>query len=64
MENILVSFDGGVAKVSINRPDKKNSLTGHMYKAMDDAFKEARNREDIKVVHLCGEGGIFSAGNE
>ena len=64
MENILVSFDAGVAKVSINRPDKKNSLTAQMYKTMDDAFKEARNREDIKVVHLCGEGGIFSAGND
>ena len=64
MENILVSFNAGVAKVSINRPNKKNSLTGQMYQTMDDAFKEARNREDIKVVHLCGEGGIFSAGND
>ena len=51
MENILVSFNDGVAKVSINRPDKKNSLTGQMYKNMDDAFKEARNREDIKVYY-------------
>ena len=64
MKNILVSFDAGVAKVSINRPDKKNSLTAYMYKTLDDAFKEARNREDIKVVHLCGEGGVFSAGND
>ena len=59
MENILVSFDAGVAKVSINRPDKKNSLTGYMYKTMANAFNEARKREDIKVVHLCGEGGYF-----
>ena len=57
-------FPIDLAKISINRPDKKNSLTGHMYKTMDDAFKEARKREDIKVVHLCGEGGIFSAGND
>ncbi|MFL2799855.1 MAG: enoyl-CoA hydratase [Paracoccaceae bacterium] len=64
MKNILVSFNAGVAKVSINRPDKKNSLTGQMYKIMDDAFKKARDREDIKVVHLVGEGGIFSAGND
>ena len=64
MENILVSANDGVAKVSINRPDKKNSLTGQMYKTMDDAFKEARDTEDIKVVHLVGEGGIFSAGND
>ena len=47
MENILVSFDSGVAKVSINRPHKKNSLTGQMYQTMDNAFKEARKREDI-----------------
>ena len=64
MENILVSFNAGVAKISINRPHKKNSLTGQMYRTMDDAFKEARNREEIKVVHLCGEGGVFSAGND
>ena len=53
MDNILVSFNAGVAKVSINRPDKKNSLTGRMYKTMDDAFKEARNREDtVSYTHL------------
>jgi enoyl-CoA hydratase/carnithine racemase len=64
MESILVSFNSGIAKISINRPDKKNSLTSEMYRALDDAFKQSRERDDIKVVHLTGEGGTFSVGND
>lgn len=62
--DVLVSFDEGVCTITFNRPRKKNALTVAMYAAIVAAFEQARERADIRVLLLRGEGSVFTAGND
>ncbi|NEU11537.1 enoyl-CoA hydratase [Methylobacterium sp. BTF04] len=54
----------GVRLIRIDRPEKKNALTGAMYKAMRDALVGADASETIGAVVFAGAPGAFSAGND
>ena len=61
---IVVSRDGGVQVVRINRPDKKNALTRAMYDAMTAALTAGDADPDVAVHLITGTGGVFTAGND
>ena len=63
-QDILVHTEAGVMTVTINRLDKKNSLTAAMYAAMADALEAAARDDATRVVVLQGHETIFSAGND
>jgi enoyl-CoA hydratase/carnithine racemase len=63
-QDILVHTEAGVMTVTINRLDKKNSLTAAMYAAMADALEAAAQDATTRVVVLQGHETIFSAGND
>ena len=63
-EHIETRRDGAVLSVRINRPDKKNALTGAMYEAMIAAFDEADGDATIGAILISGSGGCFTAGND
>jgi enoyl-CoA hydratase/carnithine racemase len=54
----------GVRLIRIDRPDKKNALTGAMYDAMRDALVKADASEVIGAIVFAGATGAFSAGND
>lgn len=56
---IEVHEKDGLVTVTINRPDKANSLTAEMLADLVDAMKGAR---DAPAVILTGRGKVFSAG--
>ncbi|MEZ5684420.1 MAG: enoyl-CoA hydratase/isomerase family protein [Paracoccaceae bacterium] len=58
---IRVQKEDGLWTVTIDRPDKANSLTGAMLREIADAA-EAAAREGARVFVLRGEGKVFSAG--
>jgi len=64
MPDILVSDDGPVRTVRMNRPEKKNALTLAMYDAMAQAIEEAGQRADIHCVLIAGHDSGFCAGND
>jgi enoyl-CoA hydratase/carnithine racemase len=64
MPDILVSDDGPVRTVRMNRPDKKNALTLAMYDAMAQAIEEAGQRADIRCLLIAGHDSGFCAGND
>ena len=64
MTDILTHAEAGVLTVTINRLDKKNSLTSAMYGAMADALQAAADDASLRVVLLQGHETIFSAGND
>jgi len=63
-EQITVERDGGVATVTLNRPDKLNALTAVMSDELIDAFTRAREDSDIRAVVVTGAGRGFCAGQD
>ena len=62
--DVLIHADGGVLTLTLNRVDKKNSITAAMYAAMADALAQAADNPDVRVVVIQGHVTIFSAGND
>lgn len=63
-DHILKSRSGAVLEVRLNRPDKRNAITVAMYAALADAFEDAAADDDIRVVTIAANGGLFTAGND
>lgn len=64
-EEILFSYYDGIAKISINRPHKRNAFTPLTVKEMSEAMELARQDERVGVVILTGEGGeAFCSGGD
>ncbi|MCF8478115.1 MAG: crotonase/enoyl-CoA hydratase family protein [Pseudolabrys sp.] len=64
MPDILITDDGPVRTIRINRPDKKNALTLPMYEAMAEAIGEAHNKDAIRCLLIAGCPDVFCAGND
>jgi len=64
MTDILIDTTEGVMTLTINRPDKKNSLTQAMYGALADGLVQAAADPAIRVAVIQGHVAIFSAGND
>jgi len=64
MPDILVTDDGLVRTIRMNRPEKKNALTLAMYDAMAAAIEELARRLDIRCLLITGSDGVFCAGND
>ena len=64
MSDILVHTEAGVTTITLNRVDKKNSITSAMYATMADALDQAQADAAVRVVLLQGDVTIFSAGND
>ncbi len=54
--DILYHKCGGVAKVTINRPEKRNAFRPETVSEMMDAFNDAREDAEIGVILLTGAG--------
>ncbi len=64
MSDILIHTEAGITTITLNRVDKKNSITSAMYSAMADALAQAQDDPAVRVVVLQGDMTIFSAGND
>ncbi|MGE0331411.1 MAG: enoyl-CoA hydratase [Ramlibacter sp.] len=64
MSDILSHTEAGVTTITLNRVDKKNSITADMYGAMADALQAAAADAAVRVVVFQGHETIFSAGND
>jgi enoyl-CoA hydratase/carnithine racemase len=62
--DILVDTESGVMTITLNRVDRKNSITAAMYGAMADALARAADDASLRVVVFQGHETIFSAGND
>lgn len=60
---ILLAFDGDVATITLNRPDKLNSFTRQMHAALRAALDEVEQR-GARALVLSGAGRGFCAGQD
>jgi methylglutaconyl-CoA hydratase len=59
---VLASVDGGVATLSLNRPDNRNALSIELMNALGDRLTEAMFDPRVRVIVLTNEGNTFCAG--
>ncbi|RTL59717.1 MAG: 2-(1,2-epoxy-1,2-dihydrophenyl)acetyl-CoA isomerase [Hyphomicrobiales bacterium] len=61
---VLVSKQGGVTKLTLNRPDKLNAFNTTMHQELRAGFEQAASDPDCRVIVLTGAGRAFSAGQD
>ncbi|SVD82994.1 uncharacterized protein METZ01_LOCUS435848, partial [marine metagenome] len=59
---VLASVEDGVASITLNRPHRKNAITGPLADGLADAFRAVSARDEVNVVLLSGAGGGFCSG--
>jgi enoyl-CoA hydratase/carnithine racemase len=62
--DIVTEKSGGILRVELNRPAKKNALTTSMYKSLAEIFITANDDAAVRVVLWHGAGDDFCAGND
>jgi enoyl-CoA hydratase len=58
----IVERDGQTVVITMNRPHRKNALSGAMLIRMHDAMVEASSDPEIRCIILTGAGGDFTSG--
>jgi enoyl-CoA hydratase/carnithine racemase len=61
-ENVLLTRDGLIAIVTMNRPERRNALSDPMLTELGAAFAELRDDPTTRVVIVTGAPPVFSAG--
>lgn len=62
--HFLFKVDGGVATITLNRPERKNPLTFASYAELRDLFRALAYADDVKAVVITGEGANFCSGGD
>lgn len=55
---------GGVATITLDRPDKLNALTFDVYADLRDLFREIPHRDEVKAIVITGAGRAFCSGGD
>ena len=63
-ESILLQSTGGIARVTLNRPDRLNSFTAKMHEELRDALAKVRADTSARALLLTGAGRGFCAGQD
>jgi enoyl-CoA hydratase/carnithine racemase len=58
------AVDGGVATLTLDRPERKNPLTFDSYAELRDLFRALAQADDVKALVLSGAGGNFCSGGD
>jgi len=59
---VTMAVSGGVAYITLNRPDKRNALDGATTSALGAALKHCADNPDVRMLQLTGAGNVFCAG--
>ena len=63
-EPVVVTDEGPIRIVRMNRPEKKNALTMAMYDAMSAAIEDAGRDPALRCLVIAGHPTAFCAGND
>jgi 2-(1,2-epoxy-1,2-dihydrophenyl)acetyl-CoA isomerase len=63
-ENILFSSEGGIARLTLNRPEQLNSFNDAMHAEVRDALARVKADTALRVLLLTGAGRGFCAGQD
>ena len=63
-ESILFTIDAGIARLTLNRPDRLNSFNDAMHAEVRDALARVKADASVRVLLLTGAGRGFCAGQD
>ena len=61
-EELLYGVDGAIATVTLNAPQRMNTISGPMLRQLTEALVKANEDREVRVVILTGTGRAFCAG--
>ena len=61
-QTVLYSVDGAVARITLNRPEKRNALNNAVIAGIKQGLREAAADESVRVVVITGAGKDFCSG--
>ena len=61
-DEVLCSIDGGVATVTLNRPEKRNAMNTPLLDGLRACFDDLDARQDVRVIVVRGSGRAFCSG--
>src|SRR5689334_6235318 len=64
MSSILFTIEGGIANITLNRPDKLNAFNREMALLLQQQLDECASMEEVRCVYITGAGKGFSAGQD
>lgn len=59
---IIYSTESGIARITLNRPDKRNALDDEIVSEFKDALVAASRDDSVRVVLITGAGKDFCSG--
>ncbi len=62
--DLIGTIEDGVATLTMNRPERRNALSGAMLSALGAALAECETDPDVAVIVLTGADGAFCAGGD
>ena len=60
--SLEISYDGAVARITLNRPDIRNAFSDEVIAEITAAFQNAASRAEVRAVVLAATGPAFCAG--
>lgn len=63
-DEFIIYFDEGVLTFKLNRPKKKNSMTGEMLNLIIYVLEKAKTNNNVRVIYFTSVGDVFSSGND
>jgi 2-(1,2-epoxy-1,2-dihydrophenyl)acetyl-CoA isomerase len=61
---ILFEISGGIARLTLNRPDRLNAFTVGMHRAVMAALEQVEREAEVRMLLLTGSGRAFCAGQD
>ncbi|MFT3745502.1 MAG: enoyl-CoA hydratase-related protein [Pyrinomonadaceae bacterium] len=62
MSQVLITNDGAIRTITLNRPEKRNALNDELIAELKDALREANADESVKCIVIRGAGKDFCSG--
>jgi enoyl-CoA hydratase len=63
-ENVIYEADDRIAKIILNRPEKRNALNWPLFADLSAALRQAEKDKNIRVIIIKGAGPCFSSGHD
>ncbi len=63
-DSVLYEVDGGIATITLNRPERLNAMTADLLRGALEALETAATDEEVRAVIFTGAGRGFCAGGD